>query len=132
MFRTPRTTFKLFRKCNSFCPLFFSLYFLSSSQVSESADVSGAEEDGNCADCKLAPPYGEFVHCANCERAPPYGKTVHCMKCDQRKRRQAVPDNKAPAVLYLPLGKIKVKKKPLEKRICKCCPCSIVTFVQTN
>ncbi len=156
-----RTTFKLFRKCNSFCSLFFSLYFLFSSQVSESAAVSGAEEGGSCADCKLAPPDGEFGHCANCERAPPngksvqcakcetapsngksvqcakcktappHGKSVHCMKCDQRKRRQAVPDNKAPAVLYLPLGK-NMKNKPVEERICKCRPCSIATFVQTS
>ncbi len=152
------------------------MYFLTYSKVSESAAGSGAEEDRNCTDCKLAPPDGEFVHCANCEtapsngksvqctkcktappngkfvhcanceRAPPYGKSVkcakceaappngksvHCTKCDQRKRRQAVPDNKAPAVLYLPLGK-KVKKNPLEERICECRPCSIVIFVQTN
>jgi hypothetical protein len=162
---------------NSLFPFSFSLYFLTFTHVSESADVSGAEEDGNCADCKLAPPDGEFVycdncetappngksvqcakcetvppngksvHCANCDRAPPngnsvqcakcetappYGKPVHCMKCDQRKRRQAVPDNKAPAVLYLPLGKMKVKKKPIEERKCKCRPCSMVIFVQTN
>ncbi len=122
--------------CNSFFPFSFSLYFLTCSKVSESAAASGAEEDGNCTDCKLAPPDGEFVHCANCERAPrneksvqcakcqtappdgefvhcakcktapPNGKPGHCMKCDKRKRRQAVPDNKAPAVLYLPLGKM--------------------------